>query len=79
LAADEVLQEVTSVQGCQDAVGLRDYLQNTQLKVEVGSRASYHPSDGAHVDQMLQDEINRLTGKLTRAKYLLAFVTMLLK
>lgn len=48
-AADNVLQEMTSVQGCQDADGLRNYLQNAQLKVE-----------------MLQDEVNRLTGKLTR-------------
>ncbi|KAI0287030.1 peroxisomal membrane anchor protein conserved region-domain-containing protein [Russula aff. rugulosa BPL654] len=34
LAADNVLQEMTSVQGCQDADGLRNYLQNAQLKVE---------------------------------------------
>ena len=39
-AADKILQEMTSVQGCQDAEGLRDYLQNAQLKVEVRRRAS---------------------------------------
>ena len=60
---------MTSVQGCQDAVGLRDYLQNTQLKVEVRSHAPYY-FNLAHVDQMLQDDVNRLTGKLTRAKCL---------
>ncbi|KAI0030646.1 hypothetical protein K488DRAFT_87555 [Vararia minispora EC-137] len=49
LAADKVLQELTSVQTVQDASGLRDFLQNSQLKVE-----------------MAQDEIRRLTGKLTR-------------
>ncbi|KAI9508782.1 hypothetical protein F5148DRAFT_1299180 [Russula earlei] len=47
LAADKVLREMTSIQSCQDAEGLRDYLQNAQLKAE--------------------DEIRRLTGKLTRA------------
>ncbi len=62
---------MTSVQGCQDALGLRDYLQNTQLKVEVRGHASYH-TNLAYVNQMLQDEVNRLTGKLTRAKYHLA-------
>ena len=40
LAADKILQEMTSVQGCQDAEGLRNYLQNAQLKVEVRRRAS---------------------------------------
>ena len=69
---------MTSVQGCQDAVGLRDYLQNTQLKVEVRSRASYNPNL-AHVNQMLQDDVNRLAGKLTRAKCLHARVIMSLK
>jgi endonuclease IV len=58
---------MTSVQGCQDASGLRSYLQNAQLKVEVRRHASYY-TNLAHVDQMLQDEVNRLTGKLTRAK-----------
>lgn len=48
-AADKVLQEFTSIQSCQDADALRDYLQNAHLKVEIS-----------------QDEIKRLTGKLTR-------------
>jgi hypothetical protein len=69
---------MTSVQGCQDAVGLRDYLQKTQLKEEVRSHASYYPNS-AHVDQMLQDDVNRLTGKLTRAKCLHARAIMSLR
>ena len=69
---------MSSVQGCQDAGGLRDYLQNSQLKVEVRSHGSYYPNL-AHVDQMLQDEVNRLTGKLTRAKCLHARAIMSLK
>jgi endonuclease IV len=69
---------MTSVQDCQDADGLRNYLQNAQLKVEVRRHASYY-TNLAHVDQMLQDEVNRLTGKLTRAKYLLASAIMSLK
>jgi endonuclease IV len=69
---------MTSVQDCQDADGLRNYVQNAQLKVEVGRHASYY-TNLAHVDQMLQDEVNRLTGKLTRAKYLLTSSTMSLK
>jgi hypothetical protein len=43
-AANKVLQEMTPVQGCQDAVGLHDYLQNTQLKVEVRSHTSCYPN-----------------------------------
>lgn len=78
LAADNVLQEMTPVQGCQDAVGLHNYLQNTQLKVEVRSHASYYPNL-AHMDQMLQDDVSRLTGKLTRAKCLHARSAMSLK
>jgi hypothetical protein len=35
LAADKVLQELTSVHTVQDAPGLRDFLQNNQIKVEV--------------------------------------------
>ena len=58
---------MTSVQGCQDADGLRSYLQNAQLKVEVRNHA--YPYHLAHVDQTLQDEVKRLTGKLTRASY----------
>jgi len=58
---------MTRVQGCQDADGLRSYLQNAQLKVEVRRHASYYNSL-THKDQMLQDEVDRLTGKLTRAK-----------
>lgn len=69
---------MTSVQGCQDANGLRNYLQNAQLKVEVTRHASYY-TNPAHVDQMSQDEVNRLTGKLTRAKYLLPSAIMSLK
>jgi hypothetical protein len=69
---------MTSVQGCQDADGLRNYLQNAQLKVEVRRHVPYY-TNLAHVDQMLQDEVNRLTGKLTRAKYLLAGAIMSLK
>jgi hypothetical protein len=69
LAADKVVQELTPAQGCQDAQGLRDHLQNAQLKVEVRIHAFYHYSV-ADVDQMSQDEIKRLTGKLTRADHL---------
>lgn len=43
LAADHVVQELTSAQSCQDADGLRDYLQNAQLKVEVRLHTSHHP------------------------------------
>ncbi|KAH9982467.1 hypothetical protein BGW80DRAFT_1263442 [Lactifluus volemus] len=35
LAADKVVQELTPAQGSQDAQGLRDYLQNSQIKAEV--------------------------------------------
>ncbi|KAI0313730.1 hypothetical protein OF83DRAFT_1086136 [Amylostereum chailletii] len=35
LSADKVLQELTSVQSVQDADGLRDFLQNSQIKVEI--------------------------------------------
>ena len=66
---------MTSLQGCQDSDGLRNYLQNAQLKVEVIHHASYY-SNLAHVGQMLQDEVNRLIGKLTRAKYLLLSAVM---
>ncbi|KAI0257559.1 hypothetical protein BJV78DRAFT_1349405 [Lactifluus subvellereus] len=34
-AADKVVQELTSAQSSQDADGLRDYLQNAHLKVEM--------------------------------------------
>jgi len=40
-AFDKVLQDITSVQSSQDVDGLRDYLQNTQLKVEVRKRAPF--------------------------------------
>ena len=46
--------------------------------MEVRRRASYY-TDLAHVDQMLQDEVNRLTGKLNRAKYLLTSAIMSLR
>jgi endonuclease IV len=69
---------MTSVQGCQDADGLRNYLQNAQLKVEVRRHTSYY-TNLAHVDQMLQDEVNRLTGKLTRTMYLPTSAVMSLK
>ncbi|KAA1468235.1 hypothetical protein DENSPDRAFT_770764 [Dentipellis sp. KUC8613] len=49
LAADQVLKELTPVESLKDVAGLRDYLQNFSLKVEIS-----------------QDEIKRLTGKLTR-------------
>ncbi|EKM61178.1 uncharacterized protein PHACADRAFT_134491 [Phanerochaete carnosa HHB-10118-sp] len=48
-AADRVLHELTSVESMVEADGLRDFLQNLNLKTE-----------------MAQDEIKRLTGKLTR-------------
>ncbi|TFY83598.1 hypothetical protein EWM64_g422 [Hericium alpestre] len=54
LAADKVLQELTPVQSLKDSEGLRDYLQNFTLKVEIS-----------------QDEIRRLTGKLTRQEELI--------
>ena len=76
LAADKVLQEMTSLKGCQDADGLRDYLQNAQLKVEVRHHVSFFPNL-AHIDQMSQDEVKRLTGKLTRAVYLYPLITSL--
>ena len=66
LTADKILQEMTSLKGCQDADGLRDYLQNAQLKVEVRNHVFSCP-DMAHIDQISQDEVKRLTGKLTRA------------
>jgi endonuclease IV len=69
---------MTSVQGCQDADGLRNHLQNGQLKLEVRRHVSYY-TNLAHVDQMLQDEVTRLTGKLIRAKYLLPSAIMSLK
>ena len=69
---------MTSVRGCQDTDGLRDYLQNAQHKMEVRRCGSYY-TDLAHVDQMLHDEVSRLTGKLNRAKYLLASAIMSLK
>ena len=40
--ADKVLQELTSVQSMQDAAALRDFLQNYQLKVEVGLFSAYY-------------------------------------
>ncbi|OBZ79168.1 Laminin subunit alpha-2 [Grifola frondosa] len=49
LAADKVLQELTSVESVHEVDALRDYLQNLNFKTE-----------------MAQDEIKRLTGKLTR-------------
>ena len=60
---------MTSLKGCQDADGLRDYLQNAQLKVEVRNHVSSCP-DLTHIDQMSQDDVKRLTGKLTRAVHL---------
>jgi hypothetical protein len=48
VAADRVLQEMTSLSGCHDADGLRDYLQNAQLKVEVRKHASFF-LDLAHI------------------------------
>ncbi|KAI0704949.1 hypothetical protein BC835DRAFT_1403872 [Cytidiella melzeri] len=49
VAADRVLQDMTSVQTIQEVDALRDFLQNMNFKAE-----------------MTQDEIKRLTGKLTR-------------
>lgn len=40
MAVDKVIQELTSLQSCQDADALRDYLQNAHLKVEVRTRTS---------------------------------------
>lgn len=49
VAADRILRELTPVESIAEAEGLRDFLQNLNLKTE-----------------MAQDEIKRLTGKLTR-------------
>ena len=38
---DKVLEDITSVQSSQDVDGLRDYLQSTQLKVEVRKPAPF--------------------------------------
>jgi len=69
---------MTSLKGCQDADGLRDYLQNAQLKVEVRNHVFSCP-DLAHIDQISQDEVKRLTGKLTRAMHLYPRSTTSLK
>ena len=68
LAADKVLQELTPVQTLRDVDGLRDYLQNFTLKVEVCRLLldltlirTHH-----HILKISQDEIRRLNGKLTR-------------
>ncbi|GJE87588.1 GRIP domain-containing protein [Phanerochaete sordida] len=48
-AADRILRELTPVETIAEADGLRDFLQNMNMKTE-----------------MAQDEIKRLSGKLTR-------------
>ena len=65
-AADRIFRELTPLESIQEADALRDFLQNVNFKTEVRiSRPSY-PVYNLTSLQMAQDEIKRLTGKLTR-------------
>lgn len=63
-AADAVIRELTPLEGTKDVVALRDYFSNVSAKdeVRISPVLSYHGSS----KQARQDDLQRLSGKLTR-------------
>ena len=65
-AADRIFRELTPLESIQEADALRDFLQNVNFKTEVRISESFYFVYNLTWFQMAQDEIKRLTGKLTR-------------